>query len=30
MRELTPLPKDELLALKRSIAPLASIGRKID
>jgi hypothetical protein len=30
MRELTPLPKDELLALKRSIALLASIGRNIN
>src|SRR6202035_1960169 len=30
MRELTPLPKDELLALKRSIAVLASIGRNIN
>jgi hypothetical protein len=29
MRQLTPLPKDELLALKRSIAVLASIGRNI-
>jgi hypothetical protein len=29
MRQLTPLPKDELLALKRSIALLASIGRNI-
>ena len=30
MRRLTPLPKDELLALKRSIALLASIGRNIN
>src|ERR1700734_1939253 len=30
MRKLTPLPKDELLALKRSIALLASIGRNIN
>lgn len=30
MRQLTPLPKDELLALKRSIAMLASIGRNIN
>src|SRR6202162_2738615 len=30
LRQLTPLPKDELLALKRSIALLASIGRNID
>jgi hypothetical protein len=30
MRQLTPLPKDELLALKRSIALLASIGRIIN
>jgi hypothetical protein len=30
MRQLTPLPKDELLALKRSIALLASIGRNIN
>lgn len=30
MRHLTPLPKDELLALKRSIAMLASIGRNIN
>jgi hypothetical protein len=29
MRQLTPLPKDELLALKRSISVLASIGRNI-
>jgi len=27
---LSPLPKDELLALKRSIAELASIGRNIN
>jgi hypothetical protein len=30
LRELTPLPKDELLALKHSIAMLASIGRNIN
>jgi hypothetical protein len=30
LRELTPLPKEELLALKRSIALLASIGRNIN
>jgi hypothetical protein len=30
MRQLTPLPKDELLALKRSIALLSSIGRNIN
>jgi hypothetical protein len=30
MRKLSPLPKDELLALKRSIALLASIGRNIN
>jgi hypothetical protein len=30
MRQLTPLPKDEFLALKRSIAMLASIGRNIN
>ena len=30
LRQLTPLPKDELLALKRSIATLASIGRNIN
>ena len=30
MRQLTPLPKDELLALKRSIALLAAIGRNIN
>jgi hypothetical protein len=30
LRQLTPLPKDELLALKRSIALLASIGRNIN
>src|ERR1700727_1468605 len=30
MRQLTPLPKEELLALKRSIALLASIGRNIN
>lgn len=30
MRQLTPLPKDELLALKRSISLLAAIGRNIN
>ena len=30
LRGLTPLPKDELLALKCSIAELASIGRNIN
>ncbi len=30
LRKLTPLPKDEYLALKRSIADLASIGRNIN
>jgi hypothetical protein len=30
LRSLTPLPKDEYLALKRSIAELASIGRHIN
>jgi hypothetical protein len=30
MRHLTPLPKDELLALKRTIDVLASIGRNIN
>lgn len=30
LRALSPLPKDELLALKRSIAELASIGRNIN
>lgn len=30
LRNLTPLPKDEYLALKRSIAMLASIGRNIN
>ena len=30
LRQLTPLPKDELLALKRSIADLGSIGRNIN
>jgi hypothetical protein len=30
LRALTPLPKDELLALKRSIAELACIGRNIN
>lgn len=30
LNKLTPLPKEELLALKRSIAELASIGRNIN
>ncbi len=30
LRSLTPLPKEEYLALKRSIAVLASIGRNIN
>jgi hypothetical protein len=30
LRQVTPLPKDELLALKRSIAELAAIGRNIN
>ena len=30
LRGLVPLPKDELLALKRSISELASIGRNIN
>jgi hypothetical protein len=30
LRQLAPLPKDELLALKRSIGELASIGRNIN
>ena len=30
LRSLPPLPKDELMALKRSIAELASIGRNIN
>jgi hypothetical protein len=30
LRSLAPLPKDELLALKRSIAELAAIGRNIN
>ena len=30
LRQLTPLPKDELPALKRSIAELGSIGRNIN
>ena len=30
LRQLSPLPKDELLALKRSIAELATIGRNIN
>jgi hypothetical protein len=30
LRKVTPLPKDELLALKRSVGELASIGRNIN
>jgi len=30
LRELAPLPKEELLALKRAIAELASIGRNLN
>ena len=30
LRKLTPLPKDEYLALKHSVAMLASIGRNIN
>jgi mobilization protein MobC len=30
LRELTPLPKEELLALKRCISELAAIGRNIN
>src|SRR5438270_4851931 len=30
LRQLAPLPKDELLALKRTIGELASIGRNIN
>ena len=30
LRQLAPLPKDELLALKRCIGELASIGRNIN
>ena len=30
LRALTPLPKEELLALKRSIGELGSIGRNIN
>lgn len=30
LRQLAPLPKEELLALKRTIAELASIGRNIN
>ena len=30
LRELTPLPKDELLALKRSISMLGALGRNIN
>ncbi len=30
LRQLAPLPKDELVALKRSVAELATIGRNIN
>lgn len=30
LRKLTPIPKDELLALKRSISELAAIGRNVN
>lgn len=30
LRRLAPLPKDELLALKRSIGELAAIGRNLN
>ncbi len=30
LRQLTPLPKEELLALKRSVGELATIGRNIN
>ena len=30
LRQLAPLPKDELLALRRSISELAAIGRNIN
>jgi hypothetical protein len=30
LRQLTPLPKEELLALKRSISELTAIGRNIN
>ena len=30
LRRLAPLPKDELLALRRSIGELAAIGRNIN
>jgi hypothetical protein len=30
LRQLTPIPKDELLALKRGITELGSIGRNIN
>jgi hypothetical protein len=30
LRQLAPLPKDELLALKRSVSELAAIGRNIN
>lgn len=30
LRKLTPLPKEELLALKRSVAELGALGRNIN
>ena len=30
LRQITPLPKEELLVLKRSISELAAIGRNIN
>ncbi len=30
LRQLAPLPKDELLALKRSIAELGAIGQNVN
>lgn len=30
LRNLTPLPKDELLAFRRSVAELGAIGRNLD
>jgi hypothetical protein len=30
LRNLTPLPKDELIALKRSVAELGAIGRNLN
>ncbi len=30
LRQLTPLPKDELMALKRCIGELAAVGRNIN